>query len=247
MRERYERDEEYPERRSGDGGRPRDEMPRGRAADGAEGRRDRGYRSDADRYDEGGRVGRADEQAEDWGDVQIGRWAGAPRRMDPRDEPGRRTRDESYWGGTTGRWDRDFERDPPGTRGGTERRTWRYGPPDFDRDWQPERDAPGSRTAGRFGGIAPKGYQRSDDRIREDVCDRLTADAYVDPSDVVVRVKDGEVTLEGSVDGRDTKRRIEDTVEDVAGVRQVHNFLHVRPHGGHVGTEQPGSPGGRQP
>jgi hypothetical protein len=244
MRERYEREEDYPERRSGAGHRRRDEMPRGRSDEHVEDRADRGYRSDADRWDERGRLGWGEEQGDDWGDVQIGRWAGDRRRPDLRDEPGRRMPDESYWSGTTGRWGRDLDREPRGYGG--ERRPWRYGPPDSDRDWQPERGAPGGRSAGRFGGIGPKGYQRSDDRIREDVCDRLTADAYVDPSDVVVRVKDGEVTLEGSIDGRDAKRRIEDTVDDVAGVRQVHNFLQVRPRGGQAGMADSGSAGGRQ-
>jgi hypothetical protein len=42
------------------------------------------------------------------------------------------------------------------------------------------------------------------------------------------------------------KRRIEDTVEDVAGVRQVHDFLHVRnPRGATAGPDQPTGPGGR--
>jgi osmotically-inducible protein OsmY len=67
-----------------------------------------------------------------------------------------------------------------------------------------------------------------------------------EPSDVVVRVKYGEVTLQGSIDGRDAKRRVEDTVDDVAGVRQVHNFLQVTPRGGQAGIEQPRSAGGRQ-
>ena len=65
----------------------------------------------------------------------------------------------------------------------------------------------------------------------EDVCDRLTADPYVDPSDVEVRVENGEVTLNGSVRSREEKRRAEDAIESISGVRDVHNRLRVS-HGG---------------
>jgi hypothetical protein len=241
MRERYEGEEGFPGR-GGDPGRRRDESERGRPEGWEDEAGRRGYRSEADRWDEGRRV--RDDAGDDWGDVQIGRWGG--RRPPPQDEPGRWQRNESYWSGTSGRWARDLEREPTGARArpGDERRGWRYGALDFDREWQSQGRP--QRPEGRFGGVGPKGYQRSDDRIREDVCDRLTADAYVDPSDVVVRVKEGEVTLEGTIDARETKRRIEDTVEDVAGVREVHNFLHVRSaRGGPAGAEPgigPGTP-----
>lgn len=90
---------------------------------------------------------------------------------------------------------------------------------------------------GRFGNRGPKGYQRSDDRIREDVCDRLTDDDAVDATNLTVIVKDGEVTLEGTVDHRGMKRRAEDCADDVPGVRQVHNRLVVQPQ--HQGMHEP--------
>lgn len=86
----------------------------------------------------------------------------------------------------------------------------------------------GWRERGRFSGRGPKGYQRSDERVREDVCDLLTADPNVDASDLTVTVKDCEVTLEGKVDDRWTKRQVEDLSESVAGVRQVHNRLQIQ-------------------
>jgi len=76
-------------------------------------------------------------------------------------------------------------------------------------------------------GRGPKDYKRSDDRIREDVSDRLEQDAFVDASDVTVDVRDGEVTLNGTVGSRDQKRAAEDCVEAVSGVREVHNRLRV--------------------
>ena len=80
-----------------------------------------------------------------------------------------------------------------------------------------------------FRGRGPKGYQRSDERIREDVCERLTDDDYVDASDIEVTVAGGTVTLAGTVDDRSAKRRAEDVVESVTGVKDVLNQLRVSP------------------
>ncbi|HEY8580812.1 MAG TPA: BON domain-containing protein [Beijerinckiaceae bacterium] len=77
-------------------------------------------------------------------------------------------------------------------------------------------------------GRGPRNYTRSDDRIREDACDRLTEDASVDASDVEVIVKDREVTLNGFVGRREEKRRAEDCVERIPGVTHVQNNLRVR-------------------
>lgn len=76
-------------------------------------------------------------------------------------------------------------------------------------------------------GRGPKGYVRSDDRIREDVCDRLSDDAMVDASDVEVSVAKSEVTLSGTVNSREERRRAEDCVERVSGVTHVQNNLRV--------------------
>jgi osmotically-inducible protein OsmY len=84
-------------------------------------------------------------------------------------------------------------------------------------------------------GRGPKGYQRSDNRILEDVCDRLTY-SDVDASEIEVRVENGEVTLSGSVNDRADKRRAEDVAEDVSGVRDVHN--NIRVHRGDRGLGQ---------
>jgi osmotically-inducible protein OsmY len=85
----------------------------------------------------------------------------------------------------------------------------------------------GGEERGRFRGRGPRGYSRSDDRIREDVCDRLTDDPWIDASDIEVRVQNGEVTLAGLVRERQDKRFAEDLVDDIPGVREVHNQLRV--------------------
>lgn len=81
----------------------------------------------------------------------------------------------------------------------------------------------GRRVLGR----GPKGFKRSDERIYEEVCERI-ARFDVNADNVEVKVKDGEVTLMGSVEDRQDKRLIEDVAEDVFGVQQVHNQIRLQ-------------------
>jgi osmotically-inducible protein OsmY len=76
-------------------------------------------------------------------------------------------------------------------------------------------------------GRGPKGYTRSDDRIREDICDRLS-DGRFDCSDVDVSVSNGEVTLSGSVSDRQTKYHLEELSDRIGGVKDVHNQLSIK-------------------
>jgi hypothetical protein len=80
---------------------------------------------------------------------------------------------------------------------------------------------------GPHSGRGPRGYRRSDERIHEDVCDRLAAHGYLDASDVEVDVEAGEVTLTGTVPDRRTKRLAEVVAEQVHGVADVHNRLRL--------------------
>ncbi len=82
-------------------------------------------------------------------------------------------------------------------------------------------------VGGGFAGRGPKGYQRSDARIREDVCEQLSEDDDVDASEIAVHVEGGEVTLEGSAESRHQKQRAELVAAAVAGVSEVHNRLTV--------------------
>ncbi len=77
-------------------------------------------------------------------------------------------------------------------------------------------------------GRGPKGYTRSDDRIREDVSDALSDDPSVDASDISVSVSGSEVTLTGTVSTRMAKRRAEDCADRVSGVKHVQNNLRVK-------------------
>jgi osmotically-inducible protein OsmY len=85
----------------------------------------------------------------------------------------------------------------------------------------------GAEDEGRYRGRGPKGYRRSDDRIREDVSDRLTDDPWLDASDIEVEVRECEVVLKGAVHSREDKRRAEHLSEAISGVRNVQNHLRV--------------------
>jgi hypothetical protein len=76
-------------------------------------------------------------------------------------------------------------------------------------------------------GRGPKGYQRSDTRIREDICDRLTEHPAIDASEIEVEVRGCEVTLRGTVESRAVKHLAEAMAETVPGVRDIHNQLRV--------------------
>lgn len=78
---------------------------------------------------------------------------------------------------------------------------------------------------GPYAGHGPRGYQRADERIKDEVCDRLTQHGRIDARDIDVSVSNGEVTLRGSVNGRHAKRQAEDVAESVSGVREVRNEL----------------------
>jgi hypothetical protein len=75
----------------------------------------------------------------------------------------------------------------------------------------------------------PKGWQRRDDRIREDVCIHLTDDGYVDASDIDVVVHEGEVILTGTVRDRPQRDRAIRIAELTRGVVDVISRVRVAP------------------
>jgi osmotically-inducible protein OsmY len=64
-----------------------------------------------------------------------------------------------------------------------------------------------------------------DERIRENLNNRLADDTDLDASDIEIGVNNGVVTLRGSVDSLWDKRRAEDIVKSAPGVRGVNNKL----------------------
>ncbi len=91
-------------------------------------------------------------------------------------------------------------------------------------------------------GRAPRGYQRSDERIKEDLCDLLMS-SWIDAENVEIEVRQGEITLSGTVEDRRDKRAIEDMAEHILGVKDVQNRIRVgQPH-----ETQPTQPQTRKP
>jgi hypothetical protein len=90
---------------------------------------------------------------------------------------------------------------------------------------------PSSGRGRGFAGRGPKGYQRSDERIKEQISDRLMDDDDIDASEITVEVAGGEVTLTGTVGSRHEKRAAEEAVEQMPGVREVQNHLRVKTSG----------------
>jgi len=119
-------------------------------------------------------------------------------------------------------------------RAGDEVASW-FGDEDATRRRERDRQAQGNgpeRGPGQsHRGRGPSNYTRSDERIREDANDHLTHDHHVDASHITVSVKDGELALDGKVESRDAKRRAEDCVEHISGVKHVQNNLRVQERG----------------
>lgn len=76
-------------------------------------------------------------------------------------------------------------------------------------------------------GRGPANYTRSDERLLEDACERLTHSSHVDASGIHVTAKDNEIMLDGSIDSRYEKRAAEDCVHDISGVKHVQNNLRI--------------------
>ena len=74
----------------------------------------------------------------------------------------------------------------------------------------------------------PKGYQRSDERLREDISERLMEARYIDSSDVTVEVTGAKVVLEGTVPERRMKHAIEDLVDTCPGIQDIENRVRVK-------------------
>jgi hypothetical protein len=125
--------------------------------------------------------------------------------------------------------DQEFRGSSRASEEGTAReRDEGFGGPESDQyASQQERGVQEQRQEENFRGRGPRGYQRSRERIREDVCEGLTDDAAVDASDIEVDVEDAIVTLRGTVSDRRQKRRAEDIAEQAQGVRDVRNQLEI--------------------
>ncbi len=99
--------------------------------------------------------------------------------------------------------------------------TW-SGSSDFSRQESGHR-----QEAGPHSGKGPKGYKRSDDRIKEEVCEALTHHPEIDPSELEVDVKDGIVQFTGKAESRQIKSMVEDLAENINGVTDIKNDIRI--------------------
>lgn len=98
----------------------------------------------------------------------------------------------------------------------------------------------GRSYTGSYRGIGPRNYNRSDERIREDINERLTEADDIDASNLSVEVSNGVVTLNGAVGERWMKHRAEDIADDCIGVREVRNQVRVQGQGDMRGSQGQG-------
>lgn len=97
-----------------------------------------------------------------------------------------------------------------------------------DSDIERSGERRGEEARGSFAGRGPRNYKRSDERIIEEINEMLTRHSSIDADDINVEVKDGEVTLSGSVPDRRMKHLAEDVAEGCFGVKDVTNNLRVK-------------------
>lgn len=79
-----------------------------------------------------------------------------------------------------------------------------------------------------YAGKGPKGYKRSDERIKEDVCETLARNPRIDASDIEVKVEDACVMLSGTVPSKEIKRAAEMSIENLPGVEDVKNEIRIK-------------------
>lgn len=135
-------------------------------------------------------------------------------------------------------FDRNLDRGQPRWAGTNDHLTWgtsdrSYGHSYGEGSLDYERDthygpSEGTSQASGFFGKGPKGYRRSDDRIKEEVCETLSRHPRIDASDIEVKVEDACVTLSGAVESREVKRAAEMAIENISGVDDVKNELRVK-------------------
>ncbi|CAN5252305.1 hypothetical protein BH09BAC3_BH09BAC3_19540 [soil metagenome] len=76
-------------------------------------------------------------------------------------------------------------------------------------------------------GKGPKGYQRTDERLKEHISDLMSDSHELDASEIEVTVENGEVILSGSIGSKEEKRMAEDLIDELTGVKHVENRLRI--------------------
>jgi osmotically-inducible protein OsmY len=185
------------------------------------------------------------DQANEGFQEQPSRWQRSQNRIG-----GQYVQGSAYNRGEQGNWG---QQGSSGQQGGWRQQGNWGGNESYDGSAQPQRgwregvDDAMHRGEGQFSGRGPRNYKRSDDRIEEDVNERLTRHGNIDASEIEVTVQNGEVTLKGTVDTRQAKRLAEDIAENVSGVKEVNNQIKMRQQGEQrEGKQENEQSGGKQ-
>jgi flavin-binding protein dodecin len=183
-------------------------------------------------------------RGDDYSRTDYGERGYGNRNFGPRDYPSRDYYSREYGNPYSRRSTYEDPYDAPQQRSGYNLGGRGYGARssgNFPEQGEQQRFGQGEGSYGqRRGPRGPKGYKRSDERIREDVCDRLSQHWDLDASEIEVSVNNGEVTLAGTISDRDQKFRAENIADGVGGVTEVHNQLRVRRDMGAQATPQTG-------
>lgn len=131
---------------------------------------------------------------------------------------------------TTGREDRDWW-----DRATDEVSSW-FGDDDAERRRRMD------KMQGPHSGKGPKGYTRTDEKLKDEINERLYHDSHIDASDIEVTVLNGDVTLTGMVESKLIKRRIEDIIELIPGIKDVENRLKIKSTSNTVGSYSSSDP-----
>jgi len=148
----------------------------------------------------------------DEGGIGQGRYGYGPQRYAP----------SGYHGAVYGQDEYGWiERDEPQYVGSLYRGERRGEEPFREREWRRSTERPG--LIARLYARGPKGYSRSDERIKEDISESLWRAEDIDSSEVTVAVEDGVVVFTGTVPERWMRHEIEDIADNCMGVKDIRN------------------------
>ncbi len=104
-----------------------------------------------------------------------------------------------------------------------------YGPDDHYRAYQDFSESGVSADGINTDSVTDKSpvSLRSATQIREDSFKALEKDPEVNASEIEISVKDGIVTLAGTVESRHIKRQVENVVNEIEGVLDINNNLRI--------------------
>lgn len=82
---------------------------------------------------------------------------------------------------------------------------------------------------GRQQATGPQNWERPDDVIQDEACEIIWRDQSCDPTTIEVSVKDGVLTLNGTVASDKMKQNAEEKLKNLIGLKGLRNHLEVKP------------------